>query len=479
MHCCSGRFIIASLLLAAMAGAVGCPEAKKGQEKAGASAAKPSPLVLLVVDDEELGKAVAREWRGRTEEELTVRDVTPAQILAASRLPGDAILFPSALIGYFAERGLISPLEPQALEDSDFNYRDIFDQIRLGEMRWGSQTMGLSLGSPQLLLVYRGDIFDKLGLHPPTDWAEYQQTIVRLADSAALGELAPSADGTWYPALEPLLGLWAGEVLLARAASYAMHREQVSPLFRFDNMTPLIDQKPYVRALEELVSAAKAGGYEKHWATPGEVFKEIRSGRCGMALTWPVNDITAAESAEGDSRLRFALLPASNEAYRFATKTWERRGEDDEAHVAVRPIVGRTAAITATSSEPRRAQSLVLWLAGREVSQQVSPRSVGTTLFRQSQIATSARWTGSLPPEVSRQYAETLAQSLSLPRGFGLTIPGNYRAALHDAVHQAMEGKPAAAALAEAALQWTAITEKLGLEAQRKANARSLGQAAP
>jgi multiple sugar transport system substrate-binding protein len=465
-------------LLFIVAAAGGCPKPEPSVDKKAAATEKP-PLVLLVVNDEELGKAVAREWRGRTEEELTVRDVSPAQIFAASRLPGDAIIFPSGMVGYFADRGLISPISSDALEDGDFNYRDIFDQVRLGEMRWGGQTVGLSLGSPQFLLVYRGDIFDKLGLKPPSNWSEYQQAIARLADRSALGGLAPSSEQAWYPALEPLQGPWAGEMLLARAASYAMHREQVSPLFRFDTMTPLINQKPYVRALEELVAAARTGGYEKIWTTPGEAFEKIRSGHCGMAITWPVNDITAMGGAECDSRLRFALLPASNEAYRFATKSWERRGDDDDPHIALRPIDGRLAAITATSADPKRAQSLVVWLAGREVSQQISSHSVGTTLFRQSQIATSTRWTGALPPEVSRQYAETLAQSLSLPRGFGLTIPGNYREALGDSVRQAIEGKPAAEALAEAAKQWAAITEQLGVEAQKKANARSLGQPVP
>ena len=136
------------------------------------------------------------------------------------------------------------------------------------------------------------------------------------------------------------------------------------------------------------------------------------------------------------------------------------------------------AAATTSSSEPRRAQGFVVWLAGREVSQQVSPRSAATTLFRHSQIATATRWTGSLSPEASRQYAEVLAQSLSLPRGFGLTLPGRveYLAALDKAVQQALDGKPAPAALSEAAQKWSAVTEKLGRDGQIRVNARSLGQ---
>jgi hypothetical protein len=47
---------------------------------------------------------------------------------------------------------------------------------------------------------------------------------------------------------------------------------------------------------------------------------------------------------------------------------------------------------------------------------------------------------------------------------------------LDAAVLEAIDGKPAAEALAEAAKIFGEITDKLGVEAQRKANARALGQ---
>src|SRR5947207_5804318 len=112
-------------------------------------------------------------------------------------------------------------------------------------------------------------------------------------DRAALGDLAPPADQPWRATMEPLADGWRGQLLLARAAAYAMHRDQVSPLFRFDTMAPLIDQPPYVRALEDLAAAAKAGGYTDQRLTPVEIFAEMRAGHCAMALTWPAADIGA------------------------------------------------------------------------------------------------------------------------------------------------------------------------------------------
>ena len=129
----------------------GCP--KTGSTitpSSGPASAATQPLKLLVVDDPPLGEAVHREWKGRTEEELTVVNVGLAELSAASRLPGDAVIFPSGLVGQLAERGLISPLDASALEEPDFNHRDVFDQIRLREMKWGNRTVAAPLGSPQL-----------------------------------------------------------------------------------------------------------------------------------------------------------------------------------------------------------------------------------------------------------------------------------------------------------------------------------------
>ena len=51
-------------------------------------------------------------------------------------------------------------------------------------MKWGNRTVAVPLGSPQLLLAYRIDIFERLGLTPPVDWAEYQQAIKELDASS-------------------------------------------------------------------------------------------------------------------------------------------------------------------------------------------------------------------------------------------------------------------------------------------------------
>jgi multiple sugar transport system substrate-binding protein len=336
----------------------------------------------------------------------------------------------------------------------------------------------MPLGSPQLLLAYRADFLESAGIEPPTDWTAYRQAIRRLADRAKLGGLAPQADQAWQATAEPLADGWAGQLLLARAASYAVSRDTVSPLFQFDTMTPLIDQPPYVLALEELTDAANAGGFASQRLTPAEAVEQLLKGTCAMALGWPA-PLAQESGAKREGKIAFALVPGSSQAYRFSTKDWMKRGEDENPHVPLLAISGRMAAVSTSSANRRRAQGFVIWLAGREISQQIAAHSLATTLFRRSQIASAGRWAGTLSTESSRQYAETLERSLTAPKAFpGLRLPGrsDYLASLDVAVRRALEGTPAAEVLAEAAASWRQITQTLGLEQQRRANSRSLGQ---
>jgi ABC-type glycerol-3-phosphate transport system substrate-binding protein len=174
------------------------------------------------------------------------------------------------------------------------------------------------------------------------------------------------------------------------------------------------------------------------------------------------------------------MLPGSKQAYRFATKSWEERGPEEEIHVPLLGVAGRMAAVSSSTADQKRAQGFVIWLSSREASDAVGPKSAATTLFRTSQVAAAGPWTGGLEAAGARQYAEVLSNTLGLPRALGgVMLPGrlDYLAALDRAVQQAVRGeKQPAEALGEAAAKWRETTEKLGIETQRKANARSLGE---
>jgi ABC-type glycerol-3-phosphate transport system substrate-binding protein len=479
-----------SLLALALAG---CPQPGSGPDPGGPDAPADSdasvsarPLTLVVVDDPELGKAIAREWLARTEQELKVIAVGAKEIAGARRLPGDIIVFESGLIGQLAADELIVPLPDELLNKPEFDRRDIFDRVRLAEMNWGHRTFAVPLGSPQLLLAYRPDLFEKLELSVPADWADYQAAAEKLADREALGDLAPPNGLDWNATVEPLADGWAGQTLLARAASASMHREQISPLFEFNTAAALIDKPPYVAALKDLAAAVKTGGFADLNLSPTAAVAEVRAGRAGMAIGWPgtkgalARDGTNEAVEDKEPPVAFALLPGSPRTYNFATGKWEEREADAESRVAMLAVSGRLAAVTSSSANAKGAQGLLVWLAGSEASTAIGPTSAATTLFRRSQQQAAGRWTADLSAAEAGQYAQTLAEGSSLSRMFpGVRISGRaeYLAALDAAVQQVLaEKKSAEEALADAALAWQATTERIGVTAQKRAILRSIGE---
>jgi multiple sugar transport system substrate-binding protein len=380
------------------------------------------------------------------------------------------------------ERNLISPPSAEVWEDAQYAARDVFELQRRVEGQWGEQLVAFSFGSPQLVLMYRADIFQALGLHVPQTWAEYGELLPRLA-RAQLGSSAPPADRPWSATIEPLHMGWGAKTLLARAAAYASHPSQFSTLFDYETMQPLIAGPPFERALDELVAAAQSGPENAQPRTPETARRALLAGETAIAITWPSrakSDGNPLPIAEG-VRIDFAELPGAETVYNFAEKTWTPQ-RDGKAwpRIPVLGTAGRLASVVNNARRPREVAGILALLSGREWSSRISPLSPATTLFRKSHLKNPDLWTDEgLPREASQRYGEVALASQSHPTFMScLRIPGwqRYLAALDQAVLQACAGtKSSADALAGAREAWQAITEELGVESQKSAYTRSLG----
>jgi multiple sugar transport system substrate-binding protein len=291
--------------------------------------------------------------------------------------------------------------------------------------------------------------------------------------------------------------------LLARAAPYAKHRDNYSALFDVRTMKPRIASEPFVRALEELVAAAKLGPSDPLAFDPTAVRAAFWSGRCGMAITWPSAakkgrgdrgegrgkaERGPAASAAGDKEppispgfpVGFIELPGSREVYNIGNPVADRRAEDESPRVPLLSISGRLGIVGKESPQGDAAFQLLLWLSDGRMSPQVSAASPATTLFRQSNLTSPSRWVEkSVSPTAAARYAKVTEAALRHEQWLGaLRLPGRteYLHALDVAVAAAVRGqKKPADALREAADAWQSITKRLGLERQKTAYRHSLG----
>ncbi len=466
---------------------VGCSGTSDSPPTPDSTPIEPSgPVRLLVVDDPELASVIERQWRAQSDIVVEVRQATTEELLKLPprNLKADAIIYPSGLLGGLAERSSIAPVPERELASDEAARNDVLAFDRRAIVTWGKTVYAFSFGSPQFVLMYRADIFEQLNLTPPQSWSEYQQLAVRLSSRKELGDLAPPAEETWSATAEPLAPGWAGQMLLARAAPYVRHRSRYSALFKFTTMEPLVDGEPFVRALEELVAAAKYGPANSEQLSPHDARRQLLSGKCAMAVTWPSG---ASESPGADERepqrmnVSFAMLPGSTSSYNFTATKWEPRRADDDPFVPLLGVAGRLGSVTTESQSPAAALQMLMLLTSEDLSRQISPHSHHTTIFRSSHLAQSDIWVDrEVDSHGARQYADVISDTQALAVWLdSLRIPGRsqYLAALDEAVHQSLAGeKTPADALRAAAERWREITEQIGVDAQRQAYQRSLGQ---
>lgn len=456
--------------------AAGCaPESAREQTASSDAPLKGVELRLLVVDDPALAAAARRlrgEWNIQTGASYEVAETTAAAFAASPSIVADAVLCPTPELGTAAERGLIAPLSKKALQSSVGNWMDIFEIQRIHEVAWGSAVYGVPLGSPVLVCYYRADLLAELGRRPPRTWDEYLE-LARLLSK----QPDASKKGDWHGVVEPLGPGWAGLVLLARAAAYTRHRDNYSTYFQLDTMEPLIDGPPFVRALEELVAAARLAPAEQLGYDPAAVRQAFWQGRCALALTWP-SAVAPPPTVDPQVRAGLIELPGSNTVYNLSKHAWDTEPERQDRHVPLLSITGRVGVVAKSSSHPDAAVQLLTWLSANQSDGPLSACSAAATLFRRSHVAAPQPWVEKcMPSDVAAQSAAVAEQSYARALWVRAPmIPGRaeYLQALDEAVHQAVRGQRSPAeALRNTAARWRTITERIGRSAQQAALSRS------
>ncbi len=460
-------------------------------------------LTLVVVDDPAIATAIRGlrdEWNAQTGSEVEVIETrTPPQKPGDGKESptADALICPAYLLGPLAEAKRLAAVPPAITRDPQGPWSQTFELLRNQDAVWSNEIYGVPLGSPVFCCYCRADVLEKLHRKPPQTWSEYIE-VARLVREAGVKAGRLGAGSVKYAAVEPLGRGSAGLVLLARAAAYAKQRDNYTTLFDEKTLEPAIDGPPFVRALEELVAAAKLGPAEELDFDPAQARAEFWNGAAAMAISWPTGSKSTkgaatkkadgspaagavpARSASSPLPATIAELPGAAEVFRPSSGTWEPRSEEEGRHVPLLGVAGRMGVVLAESRHADAAFQLLLWLTDPRWSSQVFAASPATTLFRRGQVASPMAWVESnVSPAAAKQYADQTAETLSRRQFLAsLRLPGrdDYLAALDEAVRAAVRGeREPAAALKAAADKWREINRRLGVEQQRVAYMHSLG----
>ena len=462
--------------------ATGCQPSAPSTEEVTVDSADEPPVRVLVIQDAVLAEEIQRQWELRTDQQIVVRERRWEELAAAKRLAADVVIYPAGYLGELAERRLLAPIPTDVINGPAVGRDDLLPLQRQLETVWGKKTMALSFGSPLLVLYYREDVLQALGVSVPQTWEEYQRVVSALHARPELARIAQSTDDTeqqsqWVPALEPMKSTWSAQLLLARVVGYARHPEQVATWFEIGSMKPRIDSEPFVRALNELAQCQE--GVPDAWLAldPSEVRELFHKGQCALALTWPNARSETSDRTRG--AFRIAPLPGSLDAFEPISGEWSVRKSGREMTLLL-GVSGRLGSVTWEAGSPQTAARLLALMTGAEIATEVSAGDQGTTLFRESQLSRVEQWVERAAPRRAAQDYGDVVRAAQACRDvvFSPRIPGRtmYLTALAEAVRRCLvEDTDAADSLAQAARQWERITDSLGRDQQRLAYRRSLG----
>ncbi|MEO0530161.1 MAG: hypothetical protein AAF266_06225 [Planctomycetota bacterium] len=394
----------------AMIALAGCK--KEQSEVAGDESALPRAAVTLkiAVVNDEPLRRAIDRLRGEWKT-LTDGEVeTVAASLDASS-DADLIVFPSRAIGELCEADVLRPMRDGVLRSESLRFDDFLPLIRDHEIVYGQQTMALPIGCPTPVML--------------------------VADPEGPSSLKASDD-------DVELGL----AYLAWAAPHAVHRSRVATLFDPDDFTPRLDEPPFVRALELFVDAVGGGGDR---------------------VVWPQRETPLPE---GVSVTRF---PGADEAFAPLSDAWESTGGERAATLIASS--GRLIGVTTASRNAATAFRYAAWLVGPDNARMLSTASNNVANCRGSLARAADRWFDTEDREAGKAFADESAEALRESRFlFAPRLPAadEYLAALGACVRSAIKGQPAPEALAEATAEWSAISDRQGIEAQREAYFRSI-----
>lgn len=433
------------------------------------SGAAPSWRVL-VIDDERLADRIREQWSTRGDGTLDVVKASREEMRERGRSlsSADVIVFPSLAIGDMVRSEFIVPFPDKTIRDENLGWTDLFDTLRHGEAEWDRRVLAIPFGSATPLLWYRRDLWKEEGTAAFETWDAFGAAMARWKERERAFPIACA---------EPLGRGWGGLMLLARAAAYAHHRSYLSALFHPDDMRPLIDGPPFVRALDEL--AAMPGAAASLECDPRTALDALASNRSLAAIGW-WDARSERPSLPATADIAVVRLPGARLSFDRQRQAWDERPDGAE-RVSLIGFSGRLGAIGRKARSERASANLLVWLAGVEWSHEIVSASAATMPARGAPTASVARW---LPPWAAEQawvpdftaaLAETMRNPafLAAPRVAGADA---YLAALDEAVARVVRHEMASAeSLGEAARQWQAITDRLGREPQRAAYRAGLG----
>jgi multiple sugar transport system substrate-binding protein len=203
----------------------------------------------------------------------------------------------SFVIPQLAAEGKLEPLDDYLEEYSEEYGLDAINENMSGAMTYDGKLYGLPMQAQMLVMAYRKDVFDKLGIEPPTTFAEMRDAAKKIQDE---GEIE-------HPIALPLLA--SADIVTAYDAALGSLGVD---LVDADAMTPNLDSPESAQALEELLSLKPYMDPQVTTFDQPAVQQQMYNGSAAMSIMFSgrMNDLTLESNSQFAKDMAFAAPPS-------------------------------------------------------------------------------------------------------------------------------------------------------------------------
>jgi multiple sugar transport system substrate-binding protein len=356
----------------------------------------------------------------------------------------DVLSVVPAWMGDMVRAGAVEPLDAYV---DKYGYReeleDIGDVYRENQMRIGDTIYGFPDDGDVLILYYRKDIFEEMGLSVPTTWDEFYEVSKAITDAKA-----PEVYGSGFMRARGLLQYFYQE----RA------RVEGCKFFDTETMKATINGPGCVKALAGMVkdNTTMPPGVEQWGAI--ESLAAFNAGQIAMTQWWP--PVGRWSAGYGTDDIAMQWVPPSV----VAGKVGYALPPGGHPQLAA----GFSMAVSADSNNKDAAYLYIQWINSIDISgQRVQLPYTLRDPFRKSHFSSPEYQ--SLWPD-AKEYLDALqAGAVSGLLDLSVINTFAYEDALAIGLQAVMGGADPQSELDGVADAWDELTEKVGVDAQREA----------
>jgi len=386
--------------------------------------------------------------------------------------------------------GYLEDLTDRVAKDKDIQWDDIGPFFRNFISSYEGKIYTIPLDGDLHTVYYRTDVFKDNNLTPPATWEDYVKVAAALNGKDMNGDGTPDY-GSCIPKKRAGQGYWW---VLDIASGYIQSQGTAQGMFfNTDDMTPLVKNDGFIRALEIYNETTKYGPPDELNLELPDTRALFLTGRCALSLDWGDTGSLSIDLTQSKVKDKVGALlnPGSTEVVDRATgklvpcdKTTCPYAIDGVNHAPLAAFGGWGGSVSAAAKPEVKdaAYAFFSYLTQpKQSGEDVTLGKTGYNPYRASQVASIDSWVkAGFSEEGAKNYLGAIEQSFSSPNMvLDLSIPqvARYQQVVLDTVvSQFLAGEfTAEQAADEIYKQSEEITDEVGRDAQKAAYLASLG----